>query len=327
MATAIVFKHCLPSFSFAVVSTNMDTALEQLRALITSYSIQYWHNLNNGIAILNALQALLKVAESRNSCCPSKYCSVSECQSEEGGGGVSAEDPRRDLKIVDVYSSSSHTGCEYMLKSLQQTAAEYYESDIENSDDNETVEELYQTADEGYDADAEAAAVTFNEPSESDENGVMHSAYCPASNFRNRVVYDNLCKIVVEILFDLSKRCLQESTFWPSLLTQLANRLAMVRDSIGGSNFLLAGFQPVLESNDVWLQGERSLKSITRFFCQIVFSIPYRFPENRFGADHRFEHTRVVCSLFFVVCVPKSTRRIVADPAHVPLVCQITAVH
>jgi hypothetical protein len=237
----------------------MDTALEQLRALITTHSIQYWHSLDNGIAILNALQALLKVAESRNSCCPSKYCTVSECLSEEGGD-CAAENPQRDLKIVDVHSLSSHTGCEYMLKSLQQTAAEYYESDIENSDDNETIEDLYQTADEGYDADAEAAAVTFNEMSESDENGVMQSGYCPASNFRNRVVYDNLCKIVVEILFDLSQKCLQESTFWPSLLTQLANRLAMVRDSIGGSKFLLAGFQPVLESNDVWLQGERELK-------------------------------------------------------------------
>jgi hypothetical protein len=84
----------------------------------------------------------------------------------------------------------------------------------------------------------------------------MSSTFCPASHFRSKILYDNLCKIVVEILFDLSKKCLKDPTFWPGLLTQLAIRLITVREFLGVSKFVLAGLQPVLESDDdIWLKG------------------------------------------------------------------------
>lgn len=70
------------------------------------------------------------------------------------------------------------------------------------------------------------------------------------SRYRQHVVHADICRVVVDILIELSKRCLDDSEFWPSYLLPITQRLTAIRDSLGGSLFLLRGFAPILESDD-----------------------------------------------------------------------------
>lgn len=72
--------------------------------------------------------------------------------------------------------------------------------------------------------------------------------------FRNHIVHEGICKVVIDILIDLSKRCVENPQFWPNHLMQIATRLVSIRDLIGGPLYILKGFGPVLESNDMRLR-------------------------------------------------------------------------
>lgn len=63
-------------------------------------------------------------------------------------------------------------------------------------------------------------------------------------------MHEGICKIVIEILIDLSKRCLTTPTFCLNNLMQIATRLYSIRDLLGGSLYLLRGFAAVLETNN-----------------------------------------------------------------------------
>lgn len=51
-------------------------------------------------------------------------------------------------------------------------------------------------------------------------------------------------------MIDLSKRCLDDPSFWPGYLMQIAVRFAAIREAIGSSLYLIRGFTPILESSD-----------------------------------------------------------------------------
>lgn len=76
----------------------------------------------------------------------------------------------------------------------------------------------------------------------------------PASRYRNHIVHEEICRIVIDILIDLSKRCLDDPNFWPGYLMQIAVRFATIRESIGGSLYLIKGFTPILECSDTRLR-------------------------------------------------------------------------
>lgn len=63
-------------------------------------------------------------------------------------------------------------------------------------------------------------------------------------------MHENIARIVVEILMNLSERCKESIDFWPNLLTQVVTRLIVIRDSLGGSDFIIKGFAPILESKE-----------------------------------------------------------------------------
>lgn len=77
-----------------------------------------------------------------------------------------------------------------------------------------------------------------------------HASTTPASRYRQPIIHADICRIVVDILIELSKRCLDEPDFWPVYLLPITQRFTAIRESLGGSLYLLRGFAPVLESND-----------------------------------------------------------------------------
>lgn len=67
--------------------------------------------------------------------------------------------------------------------------------------------------------------------------------------FRN--TNEHICKLVVEILMDLSKRCIERPEQWQAnILISLAQRLICMKTYLGGSEFLLRGFAAILQSQD-----------------------------------------------------------------------------
>lgn len=85
----------------------------------------------------------------------------------------------------------------------------------------------------------------------------FHARSFPAAiAFRN--TNEHICKLVVEVLMDLSKRCVEKPDQWqPDVLISLAQRLSCMKTYLGGSEFLLKGFSAILQSNSPSLIGEK----------------------------------------------------------------------
>lgn len=86
------------------------------------------------------------------------------------------------------------------------------------------------------------------------QGNMVRNSQIPSSRYRTQIVHSDICRIVVDILIELSKRCLDEPEFWPKYLLPIVVQLTAIRDSIGGSLFLLKGFACILESSDVRLR-------------------------------------------------------------------------
>lgn len=59
---------------------------------------------------------------------------------------------------------------------------------------------------------------------------------------------EQICRLVVEILMDISKRCIKQEENLDALIP-LAQRLCCMKNFLGGSEFLLKGFSPILIKN------------------------------------------------------------------------------
>lgn len=85
--------------------------------------------------------------------------------------------------------------------------------------------------------------------------------------YGNHFVHEGLCRVVIDILIELSKRCLKDPLYWPKYLIQIATRLGTIRESIGGSLYLIRGFSKILACNDSRLRDLQ--KSILELITEI----------------------------------------------------------
>lgn len=214
-------------------------ATEELKKLLISHAIDYWESLENGTAILSALQSLLKVAETRNICSDSTAATTNTRTDHSQYSDVNDAGSSKSINIPKDSDGE-------FVTPLQSFENDNFGSDFEHSEGDAT-EDSYLTADDGYDADGEIQA--FQE-SDIDVPSFLQTSYTPSSNFRTNVVHENIARIVVEILMNLSERCKESIDFWPNLLTQVVTRLIVIRDSLGGSDFIIKGFAPILRSKE-----------------------------------------------------------------------------
>ncbi|XP_068142089.1 lysosomal-trafficking regulator isoform X1 [Drosophila tropicalis] len=136
---------------------------------------------------------------------------------------------------------------------------------------SENEQEFYLTADEGYEADGEIAELT---ESECELNGgaggggpggagggtggtagggaanESWTPFQPSSRYRTHIMHQGLSQLVVQMLVELSLLCIKQPNGWTESLTQLANRLFVIRDYLGGPLCLLRGFAPILSCSD-----------------------------------------------------------------------------
>ncbi|XP_037048186.1 lysosomal-trafficking regulator isoform X2 [Bradysia coprophila] len=231
-----------------MILSNLErssSAIRELKYLLIEYcNTTTASQPENGTKLIGALLALLKVAEMKYQCCFTANCHHSLPPSE-----------RALQNLVNTNENSEAYCCSSKNRANEE---DVYSSDIEGSDDESTSSDIYTTADEGYDGDAEVIQDT--DPETSNRN-------YKSSRYGSHTVHDGLCRVVIDILIDLSKRCLQEPLFWPKHLIQIASRLGTIRESIGGSLYLIRGFSKILASNDSRLRELQ--KSILELITEI----------------------------------------------------------
>lgn len=264
----------------------MQKHLRKLRAIILAHASDNWadhgeqHARDN--AVIQTLQTLLKIAE------------LSSTHSEAGPGAVSSPsgDSQQQQPQLRPRARSFNSGSVELPRlqpaklpaknslatpptprrrptSSEATVgvdADYFstraslscaaDSELELS---ENEHEFYLTADEGYEADGEIADVSESEcemqggtlaPNES------WTPFQPSSRYRTHIMHQGLSQLVVQMLAELSQLCMKQPNGWTDSLTQLANRLFVIRDYLGGPLCLLKGFAPILSCSDPRLRGE-----------------------------------------------------------------------
>ncbi|XP_055371795.1 lysosomal-trafficking regulator [Condylostylus longicornis] len=267
--------------NFELNEEKMEQYLNQLKSLILYQSQRHWAHIENANATIQALQSLLKVAEIANRSIlvsnssltnesqrsvqiqinnqQQYYKDINKLQSpnpDEDDGDGTFLSGRISFVSEDIDFHSSKASCSNL------------ESEIELSE-NDT-EDYYLTADEGYEADAE-----IQEMSETEEtNEKLWSSFVPMSRFRTFYIHEGICKIVVEILIELSVRCIKNPNFWANILNQLTNRLFAIKESLGGPLFLIKGFTPIFICSDIRLKDfqQSLLDLITDFNTPEVLS-------------------------------------------------------
>lgn len=126
----------------------------------------------------------------------------------------------------------------------------YADSELEFSENDQ--DDFYLTADEGYEADGEVQEISETEVIS--EVAELWHTFQPASRYRTYVLHDGICRLVVDILIELSQKCIERPSIWCANLTQLINRLFVIREYLGGPLFLLKGFAPVLNCHHAHLR-------------------------------------------------------------------------
>lgn len=264
----------------------MQKHLQKLKFLILKSAEKNNYSEESAISITQVLQTLLKIAElsvcsnegttlvTNNSTVPEgSRRSTGSCQPQPN---MLHPLQLRESSSIDVdcnnlryrRRSSSHRS-PMMATCCGDSDPDYYstraslichDSEVEFSEND--AEEYYITADEGYEADGEIPEISETTENETEE---LWSPFTPGSKYRTHIVHKGLCRLVVEILIELSKMCISKPDCWVINLSQLASRLYVIRDQLGGPLFLLQGFMPVLQCNDVRLKGNIVLKNLYYF--------------------------------------------------------------
>ncbi|XP_002035013.2 uncharacterized protein LOC6610432 [Drosophila sechellia] len=266
---------CIKGFQNEEVE-KMQKHLRKLRAIILSHATDNWsehgeqHARDN--AVIQTLQTLLKIAELSSTHqeptgvvnSPSGDSQQPRPRARSFNSG-SVELPR--LQTVKLpaknslatpptprrrpNSSEANAGVDADYFSTRASLSCAADSELELS---ENEHEFYLTADEGYEADGEIADLS---ESECELNGGVLAAnestwtpFQPSSRYRSHIMHQGLSQLVVQMLAELSLLCIKQPNGWTESLTQLANRLFVIRDYLGGPLCLLNGFAPILSCSD-----------------------------------------------------------------------------
>lgn len=93
---------------------------------------------------------------------------------------------------------------------------------------------------------------------------------------KTHIIHAEIYRIVIDVLIELSKKCVEEPHYWPNYLIQVATRVSSISEAIyGGSLYLIKGFKLILECSDYRLRELQKtiLELITDISTPEVFSL------------------------------------------------------
>lgn len=262
----------------------MQKHLRKLKNVILTNASNNWeqhaeeHSREN--TIIQTLQCLLKIAELSN--CANEPAAVvstsiltsatedqtnlSEMRprarsfnSSRLGGGISYNYHQMSTALPSKNALFTPTTPPQRPLSGESGDADYFstrasyicaDSELEFSENDQ--DDFYLTADEGYEADGEIQEISETEGMS--EVGELWHSFQPSSRYRTHILHEGICRLVVDILIELSHKCSEDPLGWNDNLAQLINRLFVIREYLGGPLFLLKGFAPVLKCHDVRLR-------------------------------------------------------------------------
>lgn len=242
----------------------MLPALSELKRYILEQSIEGWNSVEHARTVTRTLEAILKVAEVKmgqgdsDSLDQRSTCSVAgRFYGGAGAGSVfGSDEEEEDIITEDEEEEAAAKGQERVDKLITFTATLLGESGAAAA-----------VSPGGYDGDTEhkimsdsRVCLTDDEGGDGDEgdeeekftSSFPHSSLPPSgAQFQ---LHEGVCQIVMEILFELSKKCVADPLLWCNNLNAVLNHLAVVSRSLGGTEAILRGFAVVLQTNDVRLR-------------------------------------------------------------------------
>lgn len=224
----------------------MLPALVELKRFILEQSIEGWNSVEHARTVTRTLEAILKVAEVRMgsgdacACDLQSTCSIGgSCRPTPSSGFESEEDDELDSDLeVDEPQDRYQNVPLITFNSTWST------------DDPRGTGSLG-----GYEADTELKRSDTNSTRTSAEEvaslGQAHQAACPSAQ---SALHEGVCQIMMEILFELSRKCVADPVLWSTNLNAVLSHLTVVSRSLGGTEAILRGFALVLETSDVRLR-------------------------------------------------------------------------
>uniref|UniRef100_A0A182N5R0 Lysosomal-trafficking regulator n=1 Tax=Anopheles dirus TaxID=7168 RepID=A0A182N5R0_9DIPT len=207
------------------LANTMQIALMELKRLLLCCATKGWDCPNAANNVINVLHALLKVAEMR-----------------------------RESSSQTVYATKQESSFDAAKLHLYDDQADVsptvYRED--EADDFSSTDESYTTArEDGYEGDVEIETCS---PTELHARNDATGPRASRTNEPCRVVNEQICTIVTEILVELSNRCVERPEHWCPVLAQTIVKLNIIRNHLGGSLYLIRGFATVLQTSDARLK-------------------------------------------------------------------------
>uniref|UniRef100_A0A182JPQ6 Lysosomal-trafficking regulator n=1 Tax=Anopheles christyi TaxID=43041 RepID=A0A182JPQ6_9DIPT len=210
------------------LANAMQVALLELKKMLLNCATKDWDCPSTANNVINVLQALLKVAEMRKDSTPTPSAITQETDTER---------ERSAFAKMQLYDHE-----------MDQLSVPLYHGDEE--DDISSTDESFTTArEDGYDGDVEIDPYSPTELFTRKESTVGVKL-CNT----NRLINEQICTIVTEILVELSSRCVEHPEHWCPVLAQMVVKLNIIRNYLGGSLYLIRGFAMVLQTSDVRLK-------------------------------------------------------------------------
>lgn len=245
----------------------MLPALAELKRYVLEQSIDGWTSVEQARTVTRTLEAILKVAEVREGDCrgvrrrrsvcyegeTGHYrCSDSGCSNSAFGSDEEEEEEKEEENVVidNEEELSGATEKDERDNLITFTTTLLNESGA-------------SVGSPGYDADTEqkiSDTICLSDEEDADDNKdeetLTHNnrpRRFPTDGYKFQL-HEGVCQIVMEILFELSRKCVADPGLWSTNLNAVLSHLSVVSRSLGGTEAILRGFARVLEASDVRLR-------------------------------------------------------------------------
>lgn len=221
----------------------MLPALVELKRFILEQSIEGWNSVEHARTVTRTLEAILKVAEVRMG--PKEFSE--EQQSSSSFEGVPRPSTSSVFESDEEEEEDGDSDCEVLI---EHSDSESVSVPLITLTISPTLEDKRASV-AGYEADTEQK--TSDTLSMGGEESSVNKSLSVYETFQPGLS-DGVCEIVMEILFELSRKCVADPVLWSTNLNAVLNHLTVVSRSLGGTEAILRGFAVVLETSDVRLR-------------------------------------------------------------------------
>lgn len=249
----------------------MLPALAELKRYLLEQSIESWNSAEHARTVTRTLESILKVAEQR--LLTSASVDEEKLSFQSGWGG------RWTPSVFE--SDSGDEDREEKDDELSEEEDDHYIANLETDKQlitfkTTSLDEAGSVSGGGYEADTEQKIsdeiCSTDDDNDNEDNGVERLRTTTAvttEEISGQHLHEGVCQIIMEILFELSKKCVADPLLWSNNLNTILNHLATVSRTLrSGTEAILRGFALVLQARDPRLRELQ--KSILELVDEIV---------------------------------------------------------